>query len=377
MLCKLRIAWVKVKNTLKIIHAADLHLDSPFQALGAEKAAVRRSEQRALLQRIAALVRERQADLLLLAGDLLDTGSVYAETARALCGVLGELDCPVLIAPGNHDYYCASSPWARLELPENVHVFNSGAVSCVSLTEMAVRVWGAAFTDAAAPPPLRGFSVPRQEGVLDIGLFHGEVGRPESPYAPISEQELLASSLHYVALGHIHAFGGLLRAGNTYYAWPGCTEGRGFDECGERGVLCVELDRSGACTAELVPLAQRKYEIVTLDVSAGALEERLPDSGGRDICRLVLHGESGGAPDIQHIAQIMSGRFFAFEIQNRTAVSRDIWEKAGEDTLRGLFLRRLRELYDGAQDEPERERITQAVRWGLAALDEGEAVNPL
>ena len=368
---------IRVKDILKIIHAADLHLDSPFQALGAEKAALRRSEQRVLLQRIVSLVREREADMLLLAGDLLDTGSVYAETARALCAALGELGCPVLIAPGNHDYYCASSPWARLELPENVHVFKSGAVSCVSLPELAVRVWGAAFTDAAAPPPLRGFSVPRHEGVLDIGLFHGEVGRPNSPYAPISEQELAESGLDYAALGHIHAFGGLLKAGDTYYAWPGCTEGRGFDECGERGALYVELVRSGGCAAELVPLAQRKYGIVTIDVGGGPLEARLPDSGGRDICRLVLRGESSAVPDIQRIAQIMSERFFAFEIQNRTAVGCSIWEKAGDDTLRGLFLRRLRELYDGAQNESEREKITQAVRWGLAALDEGEAVNPL
>lgn len=367
----------RVKNILRIIHAADLHLDSPFQALDAEKAALRRSEQRALLQSVTALVRQRRADLLLLAGDLLDTGSVYAETARSLCLALGELDCPVLISPGNHDFYCASSPWARLELPENVHVFTSGKVSCLELPELGARVWGSAFTDTSAPPPLRGFSVPRREGVLDIGLFHGEVGRPDSPYAPISEQELASSGLRYAALGHIHAFGGLRRAGGTYYAWPGCTEGRGFDECGERGVLYVELGRSGGCAAELVSLAQRRYEIVELDVSSGGLTERLPDSGGRDICRLVLRGECGAVPDIQAIARIMSERFFAFEIQNRTSVPVDIWEKADQDTLRGLFLRRMRELYDASPDETEREKVTQAVRWGLAALDGGEAVSPL
>lgn len=366
-----------MKDILKIIHAADLHLDSPFQALDAEKAALRRSEQRALLQRTADLVRERDADLLLLAGDLLDTGSVYAETARSLCDALGGLDCPVLIAPGNHDFYCASSPWARLELPENVHVFKSGGVSCSELPELGARVWGSAFTDTSAPPPLRGFSVPRRDGVLDIGLFHGEVGHPDSPYAPISEQELAESGLHYAALGHIHAFGGLRRAGGTYYAWPGCTEGRGFDECGERGALYVELGRSGGCTAELVPLAQRKYGIVTLDVGGGALPERLPDSGGRDICRLVLCGECAEPPDVREIARIMSGRFFAFEIRNNTSVPGDIWAKAEQDTLRGLFLRRMRELYDAAQDAAGRERVTQAVRWGLAALDGGEAVNPL
>ena len=42
-----------------------------------------------------------------------------------------------------------------------------------------------------------------------------------------------------------------------------------------------------------------------------------------------------------------------------------------------VFLRRLREKYDAAQDDAEREQITQAVRWGLAALTGGEAVRPL
>ena len=76
---------------IRIIHAADLHLDSPFESLDAEKASVRRSEQRALLERIAAEVNQRNANLLFLAGDLLDSGSAYAETGEALLAALGKL----------------------------------------------------------------------------------------------------------------------------------------------------------------------------------------------------------------------------------------------------------------------------------------------
>ena len=69
---------------LKLIHAADLHLDSPFAGLRPERAAQRRREQRKLLERLAALAAEKQADLVLLAGDLLDGSTVYQETATAL-----------------------------------------------------------------------------------------------------------------------------------------------------------------------------------------------------------------------------------------------------------------------------------------------------
>ena len=90
---------------LKIIHGADFHLDSPFAGLAPERAAQRREEQRALLDRLSALARERQADLVLLAGDLLDSRRLFRETVQALSRSLGEIPCPVFIAPGNHDFY--------------------------------------------------------------------------------------------------------------------------------------------------------------------------------------------------------------------------------------------------------------------------------
>lgn len=68
---------------LKILHAADLHLDSPFEGLGAGKAAIRRKEQRELLNRLAELAVSEQVDVVLLAGDLLDSGNTYYETGRS------------------------------------------------------------------------------------------------------------------------------------------------------------------------------------------------------------------------------------------------------------------------------------------------------
>ena len=67
---------------LKLIHAADFHLDSPFAGLSPEQAARRRGEQRLLLDDLAALAREKQADLVLLPGDLLDSEQVYRERPR-------------------------------------------------------------------------------------------------------------------------------------------------------------------------------------------------------------------------------------------------------------------------------------------------------
>ena len=84
---------------LKIIHGADFHLDSPFSGLTPERAAQRRGEQRELLDALAGLAREKRADLVLLAGDLLDSEHVYRETAQALRSALASIPCPVFISP--------------------------------------------------------------------------------------------------------------------------------------------------------------------------------------------------------------------------------------------------------------------------------------
>ena len=92
---------------IKLLHAADLHLDSPFEGLGESKAAVRRTEQRQLLYRIAQLAHNEKVHLVLLAGDLLDSDSAYAETGEELVKALGGIEAPVFISPGNHDFYSA------------------------------------------------------------------------------------------------------------------------------------------------------------------------------------------------------------------------------------------------------------------------------
>ena len=69
---------------LKILHAADLHLDSPFEALPGGKAAIRRAEQRRRLGALAELAAAEDVDLVLLSGDLLDSNISYFETGEEL-----------------------------------------------------------------------------------------------------------------------------------------------------------------------------------------------------------------------------------------------------------------------------------------------------
>ena len=358
---------------IRIIHAADLHLDSPFEALG-EKARLRRDEQRQLLFAIAEKAKETDAQIVLLSGDLLDSDSAYAETFSAITAAFGALDCPVFIAPGNHDHISPASPYVRGNLPENIHIFRGGW-ECVELPEMGARVYGAGYTDIICPPLLRSFHAPREEGMVNIGVLHGDLNAAgDSRYCPITPDEVAQSGLDYLALGHQHAYSGLLRYGDSFCAYPGCTEGRGFDECGEKGILYVEVSPK-AVESRFIPLGGRKYEIISMDISEGL--PPMPAGREKDIVRIILTGESDTPPNVDAIKAAWEQGFFALQLRDRSTLHKDLWEGSNQDSLRGLFLRKMRARYDAAKSEAEKDLVIQALRWGLAALEGGEAVKEI
>ena len=362
---------------LTIIHGADFHLDSPFAGLTPQRAAQRRGEQRELLSALAELSRQRQADLVLLSGDLLDSHQTYRETAQALSQALGQIPCPVFLAPGNHDYYHINSLYAALDWPENVHIFTSGDLEAVELPQLGCVVHGRAFqAPREVASPLSGFTAP-QDGTIHLMVLHGDVdGRGR--YGSIDRADIAASGLDYLALGHIHACSGLQKEGNTWWAYPGCPEGRGFDETGDKGVLYIEAE-PGNCTAEFVPLCRRRYQILEADVTGGAdpLETAravLAPAFQEDVCRLVFTGERGAEPlDMERLAEQLLGRCWALSLRDRTRAGRDLWARMEEDSLTGLFLR---SMAARCRKEPDNDMLQQAVRFGLAALENGEDIAP-
>ncbi len=360
---------------IKILHAADFHLDSPFAALPEDKAAARRREQRELLTLLAD--RAAGADLVLLSGDLFDSGRAYVETAEALAEFFGKIKARIFISPGNHDFYAPKSPYAHMRLGENVHVFTSPQPYGVEVEELGCVVWGAAFTSERAEPPLRGFKV-HDSGKINIMTLHGDTSFPDSPYGYISRADIEESGLDYLALGHIHSFGGVQRAGKTYWAYPGCTLGRGFDETGEKGIITGAVGK-GRCELEFRPLGGRRYGLVSIDLSgaadaAEAVLAALPGGTERDVYRIVLTGRRSERPKLDELRAAICGRFDYVELLDETRPGADVWAAAGEDTLKGNFLRILKSRYDAAKGEEERKEIMLAARFGLAALEYREEI---
>ena len=142
-----------------------------------------REMQRALPGRVAALCREEECDLVLLAGDLFDSPAPAKDWVDAVRRALEQCAVPVCVAPGNHDYCTDSSPWLTESWPENVHIFTGGP-DHIDLPSLDCRVYGAGYRSMDCPGLLEGF---RAEGDAKwrVGVFHGDPLSLSSPCCPV------------------------------------------------------------------------------------------------------------------------------------------------------------------------------------------------
>ena len=349
---------------MRILHAADLHLDSAFAGLAEEKAALLRQESRDILRRMVDWANDHAVDVMLLSGDLFDSDRMYSQTARTLAQALARFRGRIFLSPGNHDFYAPGSGYDAVDWPENVHIFASRRPQTVLLRSLNASVTGAAFTSAEEWEPFDGASFSGGDAPIRLGVLHGEVTRGESKYRAIPPAEIEKTNLTYLALGHVHRCAGVQRAGNTAYAYPGCLPGRGFDETGDKGFLYGEITPEKV-ELEFIPFAPRRYQSVTADITdrdpADAVRQALDPDCGQDVCRVLLTGSRRENFSLSALTSELSGLCAALELTDETYPEEDVWARCGEDSLRGLFLQNLRARYDGA-DEDEKRQLLQAAR---------------
>lgn len=366
---------------IKILHCADIHLDSPFSMSDVKKATTRRALQRGTFTSIMLYARTEKIDIMLLPGDIFDTEYVTRDTASLLVKEFEQASgCRFVIAPGNHDPFSESSPYAKLKFPSNVYIFNSPSLTKFSFDDINTDVYGFAFTcDSMAVNPFAG-QKPTDSDRINILCCHGDL-TPGSRTCPISVSDIEASGFDYAALGHIHNSDGVQRAGATYYAYSGCPEGRGFDECGKKSVILAIFDKAnGRFNAEfaLKTMTKRHYEKITVDVSGAqstpdiiekvtsAVKENKFD--GETTLRVTLTGDTPPALVISTAAveDAVTGLYY-IEVIDKTHPCPAISDLDADPTIRGAFYAELKQKLESSDPE-ERACAERALRLGLSAL---------
>jgi DNA repair exonuclease SbcCD nuclease subunit len=297
------------------VHAADLHLDSPFLGLSRlpeEQSRVVQEIREATFTAFDAVIDlciHRKADFLLVAGDVYDGAdrSLRAQL-RFRDGLrrLAEAGIPAYIVHGNHD---PLDGWAdAITMPDSVHSFGPDLESVVFKKQGApvARIHGISYPTRKIGKRFgRGFKRQGEEA-FQIGLLHCNAGgnQRHEQYAPRSVDELAAAGLDYWALGHIHE-SAVLRHGSPFIGYPGNTQGRHINEPGPRGCFFVRVNSGGSLDAEPEFIATDSLRWLTCEVDISridsmekliaCIEEQMGElagsAGGRHvICRVTVRG---------------------------------------------------------------------------------------
>jgi DNA repair exonuclease SbcCD nuclease subunit len=262
-------------DSFRFVHAADLHIDSPFAGVGdADNRVATRLREATFeaFQNLVDLCINQNADFLVIAGDVYDGAdrSVRAQLRfRDGLAKLSEAGIQSFVVHGNHD---PLDGWqSSISWPEGVHIFGATPEwkNFEKNGEVVAAVQGMSYPTREVTDNLATqFSPPESGNLFAIGLLHANVGANSAHpnYAPCTVEDLSQSGIDYWALGHVHTRQALKRAAPVI-AYPGNTQGRHPNETGARGALVVDVDLSGASKSEFVALDVVRYERGEVDIS--------------------------------------------------------------------------------------------------------------
>lgn len=262
---------------MKLLHTADLHLDSPLRSLALRDSGLRAEVQtasRAALERIVDAAIAENVAAVLISGDLFDGKERSARTGAFVVQQMERLRSHGIrgfYIKGNHD---AENPLTgALTLPENVHVF-SGRGAKVELAP-GVYIHGVSFSGKHAPQSLLPkFPAPVQ-GATNIAMLHtslsGAAGH--DPYAPCTLAELTQMGFDYWALGHVHQRE--VHAQAPWVVMPGMPQGRDMGELGPKSATLITL--SDQIRISEVPTSAVEFQRLVLDVTGVSTQDDLRD----------------------------------------------------------------------------------------------------
>ncbi len=351
---------------IKIIHTGDMHFDSALSGFAdSSKAKLRREEMKNTFSKI--IEYSKSADMLLISGDLFDGKYVGRGSLEFLKNEFSKIkDVKVFISAGNHDPKTEDSVYETFDFGENVHVFDTEP-ECIE-TEKA-DIYGVSFkasNDFRVLLPEFKIKNPDKVNVL---VMHGNLSGEN--YNPIKPSDIEKSGFDYIALGHIHMHTGLMQNGKTFYAYPGCPEGRGLDETGEKGILAVTLSK-GFAESAFISTCERMYFDEKIDVgdaeSIDDILEKINEiyRGEKHIYRIKLIGETEFLIDTEVIKNKIDA--FSVTVVDNTTPKLDLNSIKTEFSLKGLFAK-----YALSEKENmDEETFYNALKKGLSFIEKEE-----
>lgn len=330
---------------MKIIHCADLHLDSKMETnLTATKARERRYELLERFENMIEYAKEVGASVIIIAGDMFDTSENIQQSIkkRAIDAIANAGEIDFLYLQGNHD----NNNYLKFveNTPTNLKLFGTDWVQyeygnvCISGVEFGCYNENRIYSELRLEP-----------SKINIVTMHGQImcSSEEVESGDINLSKLKDKGIDYLALGHLHEYQSDAIDKRGVYCYSGCLEGRGYDECGKKGFVVIEID-NGDLQHVFVPTSKRIVHKVQVDVTNETEREILIKAmesvqhiESKDFVKLTLIGEIAEDIniDIMYLEQKLSERYYSFKIEDATTLEIDFSKFANDISLKGEFIR--------------------------------------
>ena len=373
-------------ESLRFVHAADLHLDSPFRGIAEASARVRDRLQSATLHALSRVVDHTihsKADFLIIAGDIYDSKD---RNLRALVSFrkemerLAERNIQVFIVHGNHD---PLNGWGSgFQLPPNVTTFGGRAdtEAFIRRGRPVAEITGVSYTRERVTDNLASSfkpNKPQADAPYSIAVLHANVGHQSghADYAPATIEELTSAGFDYWALGHVHTRS-VLATEPAMVVYPGNTQGRNPRESGPRGCYQVDVDSHGRAHLEFIDTSVARWTHINLSIGNCTTMDQLIDSmlekareessgfEGPTVARCTVRGNGPLHRDLQRdgmsedLREVLGSAVIAESVRIATGPELDVESLARTETMVSDFLR----LTERALQDPEaRQRLAESL----------------
>lgn len=340
---------------MKLIHTADIHLDSPL--VGVKNPALRRLELLAALNNLSEYANNNGVSAIIVAGDLFDDKFTTAQTVQSVADIVKSSHADWFVLRGNHG---GSAPYDKLQqLSPKIHFFGDAwsyynfanvTICGRELGKDDIAQWQKLSLDASR---------------YNIVVLHGDVD--DDGYGLIDKRILASSGAKYVALGHRHACSEH-KFGSVRACYCGVLEARGFDETAPTGFVEIDTDTD---KIRFVPQAIRNVSTVCIDVSQIAsnvalnskIADAVADVSLRNYLNVVFVGTLQDGIHLDMVAkQALQDKYFALRVKDETTTALNVHALSQEVSLRGEFVKIASKIVDSKLRD-------EVLKLGLSALN--------
>jgi DNA repair exonuclease SbcCD nuclease subunit len=358
---------------MKFVHIADMHFDSPFVNLSDKNILgdLRRLEQRKVFKEIIEYIKQNNIEYLFISGDLYEHKYVKLSTIEYINNLFKEIpNTKIFISPGNHDPYIKNSYYNKFNWNKNVKIFNS---KIEKIEDKDVNIYGYGFNDFYCTDcGIENLELD-ELNKINILVIHGTLdgaSLEEKQYNSMSKKLIQEKQFDYVALGHIHKQDYSMQ--NIVY--PGSTVSLGFDELGKHGMIVGEIQKE-KIELEFIPLDKEEFKEIKIDITNMISKEELIEKineieiKNNEYIKIILIGSRKFEINKYDLLKYIANERI-LKLKDNTKIAYDLEKMSNENTLKGLFIKEMKERLNQSDiNEEEKEIIEKSIEIGLEALE--------